>query len=389
MKPVRVLVVHSSAELYGSDRSLLDFVRLRPAGMSVCVAVPEPGPLVAELQAAGAEVKVGEVCKVQREMLSPRGLLLALRKGRESLRFLGALHRTRPFDLVYSNSVAVFGGALMARRRGLPHVWHVREILAGSRALTTVYRTLVRHLSQRVICNSGQTLAWIRGGSADDPRYVAVWNGFGEPAMAAVERSALRRELGALDDADVLFVLVGRVNAWKGQRLLVEAFSALCRQTALPLRLALVGSAFKGQEHFEDELRQAVAASGCTGRIVLQPFRSDIESVWRAADVVVVPSTQPEPFGRVAVEAMAFGKPVIAAAHGGLAEIVAPGETGLLVPPGDAQALQQAMRQLAESAPLRLAFGEAGRQRQRTLFSVEAYARQVGDLLLRAGRGAA
>ena len=381
--PLSVLVVHSSAELYGSDKSLLDFARLRPAHMALTVVLPEDGPLVPALRACGAEVVVGEVCKLQRVMLSPAGLWRLLRAAAGSLRFMRGLHRQRQFQLVYSNTVAVFGGALFARRHGLPHVWHVREIVAGSPALSLVFRKLVRWLSQTAICNSNETRSWIADG---DPlraaRYLAVWNGV-DVAAQTVDREAARRSLGAAP-GEVLFVLVGRINAWKGQQLLVQAFAAMVRQGVagqVGLRLAIVGSAFAGQEHWLRQLQAAVAASGCAEQIVVQPFRSDVEAVWAAADVVVVPSTDPEPFGRVAVEAMAFARPVIAAAHGGLVEIVQQGVTGLLVPPRDAPALTNAMAALAADPSLRAAMGQAGLARQRAVFSVQGYADRVGAVL--------
>lgn len=381
--PLSVLVVHSSAELYGSDKSLLDFARLRPAHIALTVVLPEDGPLVPALRACGAEVVVGEVCKLQRVMLSPAGLWRLLRAAAGSLRFMRGLHRQRQFQLVYSNTVAVFGGALFARRHGLPHVWHVREIVVGSPALSLLFRKLVRCLSQTAICNSNQTRSWIADG---DPlraaRYLAVWNGV-DVAAQTVDREAARRSLGAAP-GEVLFVLVGRINAWKGQQLLVQAFAAMVRQGVAGqggLRLAIVGSAFAGQEHWLRQLQAAVAASGCAEQIVVQPFRSDVEAVWAAADVVVVPSTDPEPFGRVAVEAMAFARPVIAAAHGGLVEIVQQGITGLLVPPGDAPALTNAMAALAADPSLRAAMGQAGLARQRAVFSVQGYADRVGAVL--------
>lgn len=381
--PLSVLVVHSSAELYGSDKSLLDFARLRPAHMALTVVLPEDGPLVPALRACGAEVVVGEVCKLQRAMLSPAGLWRLLRAAAGSLRFMRGLHRQRQFQLVYSNTVAVFGGALFARRHGLPHVWHVREIVVGSPALSLLFRKLVRWLSQTAICNSNQTRSWIADG---DPlraaRYLAVWNGV-DVAAQTVDREAARRSLGAAP-GEVLFVLVGRINAWKGQQLLVQAFAAMVRQGVagqVGLRLAIVGSAFAGQEHWLQQLQAAVAASGCAEQIVVQPFRSDVEAVWAAADVVVVPSTDPEPFGRVAVEAMAFARPVIAAAHGGLVEIVQQGVTGLLVPPRDAPALTNAMAALAADPSLRAAMGQAGLARQRAVFSVQGYADRVGAVL--------
>lgn len=381
--PLSVLVLHSSAEMYGSDKSLLDFARLRPAHMVLTVVLPEDGPLVPALRACGAEVVVGEVCKLQRAMLSPTGLWLLLRSVAVSMRLMGALHRQRRFQLVYSNTVAILGGALFARRCGLPHVWHVREIVAGSPALSLLFRQLVRWLSHTAICNSNETRAWIAGGiPARAARYLAVWNGV-DVASRPVDREAARRSLGAVP-AEVLFVLVGRINRWKGQQLMVQAFAALVREGGAGgagLRLAIVGSAYAGQEQWEQQLQAVIAASGCADRIRVYAFRSDVDAVWAAADVVVVPSTDPEPFGRVAVEAMAFAKPVIAAAHGGLVEIVQQGVTGLLVPPRDAAALTSAMAMLAADPPLRVAMGQAGVARQRAVFSAQAYADRVGAVL--------
>lgn len=378
-KTRHVLVVHSSAELYGSDRSLLDLVRGRPGDLAMTVVLPEEGPLVQALADCGARVVVGEVCKIQRGMLSPGGLWRTGLAAWRAWRFLRGLHHEARFDLVYSNSVAILGGALAARACGLPHVWHVREILAGSRGLTLCFRWLVRRLSRRVVCNSEQTRAWIAGPGPADGRYATVWNGF-DPAATGSDGTDVRRELG-MGPGELLVVMVGRVNAWKGQGLLVDAFAKAVRRSRAPMRLVLVGSAFAGQEHFERELRQVVRDSGCADRIQLLPFRSDIEPVWAAADIAVVPSTEPEPFGRVAIEAMAHGKPVLAAAHGGLVEIVEPEVTGCLVAPRDAEALAQALCRLADDAELRRRWGAAGLARQRRLFSVHSYVESMASVL--------
>lgn len=378
--PIRVLVVHSSAELYGSDKSLLDFVARRPSGWQLTVIVPEDGPLVPALAAAGAEVLVGEVCKLQRGLLSPKGAWRTARAAWRSVRWIRVLSRQRSFDLVYSNSVAVLGGALAARILGLPHVWHVREILAGSSGLTWAFRHLVSALSTKVISNSAQTRQWIAGPhAAQDSRFAVVWNGV-ETGQPVGDRQATRQGLGAQAD-EVLLVLVGRINAWKGQFLLVKAFAQMRAAGICNARLAIVGSAFAGQEHFEVQLAQSIEASGCSAHIEVQPFRTDVNAVWDAADVVVVPSIEPEPFGRVAIEAMAFSKPVVAAAHGGLKEIVEDGVTGCLVPPRDAAALAAALTKLVASQDLRERMGQAGLRRQQEFFSVQAYADRVSTEL--------
>lgn len=376
--PLHVLVVHSSAELYGSDRSLLDFVRHCGSAIKVTVALPEQGILIEELERAGASVIVGEVSKIQRSMLSVRGIFGLLRAAWRSVAFLDSARPDGGFDLVYSNTVAVLGGALYARRRGIPHVWHVREILAGSSRMTAVFRRVVASLSSRVLCNSGETCEWIRMPGSGG-RYQVIWNGFDAPIVTA-DRRAQRQHLG-VGEGDVLFVLVGRINAWKGQKLLVQAFAQLPAEIQARAYLAIVGSAPTGQEHYEQDLTSLISQSACAERVKLIPYRADIESIWVAADVAVVPSTEPEPFGRVAIEAMAFSLPVIAAAHGGLVEIVIDGETGKLVSPRDSAALASAMAAMARDDKLRQRMGSAGRVRQLELFSVASYASRLIEAL--------
>lgn len=378
---MKVLVVHSSADLYGSDRSLLDFVRLSGPDLEISVVLSEQGPLVERLRQAGARVEVGEVCKVQRSMFSPRGFLKACASAWRSLRLLRRLGGAEGYDVVYSNTVAIFGGALYALVARRPHVWHVREIVESSPKLAAAFRLVVGRLSSRIICNSNQTRDWIATAYSRS-RCAVIWNGVGR-AEAPGTRDAERAAMGVAAD-ELLFVLVGRINSWKGQALLVDAFVRLCEQGQQGLRLAIVGSAYTGQEHFERELKTKIEACAYAARISLLPFRSDVDAIWEAADVVVVPSTEPEPFGRVAIEAMAHAKPVIAAAHGGLLDIVANGETGLLFEPRSVEALAAAMASLANDAPLRARMGPLARERQARMFSVEAYAQQVTNCLRKA-----
>lgn len=374
----KLLVVHSSADLYGSDRSLLDFVRLGGTGFEIVVVLSESGPLIERLEQAGARVVVGEVCKVQRRMLSPVGFFSALGSLVRSVRTLIQLEDGRPFDVVYSNTVAIFGGAVYAKWRGRPHVWHIREIVASSPRLTSLFQGVVALLASKVICNSHQTRLWIQT-KRTAARCQVIWNGVASAEPA--ERRSLERARLRIADDEVVFAMAGRINQWKGQSLLVDAFERLCREGVRTARLLIVGSAYTGQEHFEEALAARIAQSEFAARISWEPFRPDVEAVWESSDVVVVPSTDPEPFGRVAIEAMAFAKPVIAAAHGGLVEIVEDGVTGMLFVPRQADALAQAMRALAIDAVLRMSMGSKARDRQREVFSVEAYANQVAAAL--------
>ncbi|MBK7517654.1 MAG: glycosyltransferase family 4 protein [Betaproteobacteria bacterium] len=132
-----------------------------------------------------------------------------------------------------------------------------------------------------------------------------------------------------------------------------------------------------GQEAVRDRLRAQVAAAGLQDRVQFLPFVDDIWPVWRASDIGVVPSTEPEPFGMVAIEAMACSVPVVAAAHGGLLDIVDDEVTGLLFQPRDAAALADALARLAGDAALRARLGAAGAARQAQHFSLAAQVAQT------------
>ena len=369
-----LLVVHQGGELYGSDRSMLELLAGLDLNLWRCtVCLHEAGPLQAELEALGPTVRVLPLVKVSRAMFSPRGLLALPGQVLRALRALDAVAGPAGADLVYTNTLAVWAGALWARRRGRPHVWHVREIIRRPAWVGWGLRALSQRLATRLVCNSEQTRAWLDAGVPLARQHsVVVWNGIEADAPpSAEERRAARHALGIHDDRPLL-LLVGRVNHWKGQDLLLDAVDGLCTEGAPPLALALVGGPPPGQPQWMDALRARVAVSPCAADIQVHEFTPDVRRFYAAADVLVVPSREPEPFGRVAVEGMAVGLPVVAARYGGLAEIVEHQVTGLLVPPNDAAALACALRRLIDAPALRRQWGLAGRERQRQRFSLQA-----------------
>jgi len=167
-------------------------------------------------------------------------------------------------------------------------------------------------------------------------------------------RAQARADLGLPDGAFVA-ALLGRISDWKGQDVLAAALAdpALADIGAIGL---IAGDPFPGEEHALADLDRASRSVG--ERLRVLGFRDDVDRILGAADVVVVPSKRPDPLPNSAIEAAAAGVPVVAAAHGGLPEIVRDGETGMLVPPGDSAALAAALRRLADDTALRARMGE-------------------------------
>ncbi len=374
-RPLAVFV-HGSAELYGSDKVLLNLVRELAAddGLQPLVLLHEPGPLVAALGDAGVEVHVGAVGKIRRAMFGPLAPLRLRTELQAAARALDLAVRGRPVGLVYSNTLAVLGGAFWARRHRLPHLWHVHEIILQPAIVRLALPRLAQWLAQRVICNSGPTQDWLLAQApALGSRSEVVFNGLPPvPARDDAAAQTFRQGLG-LAPTDVLVTVAGRLNHWKGQDLLIDAFHAIAQQGRLgALHLAIVGDVFAGHDDIRARLVQQVQQLGLQARVHFVRFVPDIYPIWWASDIAAVPSLEPEPFGMVAIEAMACGLPVVAAAHGGLLDIVQPEVTGLLFKPRQAQALAQALLTLAGDDALRARMGAAGMQRQADQFSLKA-----------------
>lgn len=385
MRPL-LLVVHGSAELYGSDKVLLNVIgaMAQDPALQPVVLLHEHGPLVAALQQAGVEVHVGAVAKIRRAMFGLSAPLQLWRELRRACAALDAVVAQRPVGLVYSNTLAVLGGAFWARRRRLPHLWHVHEIILRPAPVRRGLPLLAGWLAQQVISNSGPTQEWLLSQApALAGRAQVVFNGLPPPPPRDEAAAQTFRAGLGLGQADLLVTVAGRLNHWKGQDLLIEAAALLQQQGRLGhLHFAVVGDVFAGHEDIRALLLRQVEVAGLQARVHFVPFVRDIYPVWWATQIAVVPSLEPEPFGMVAIEAMACGLPVVAAAHGGLLEIVAAGESGLLFPPRQASALAEAMHQLAQDAVLRSRMGAAGAHRQQTHFSLRTQVEQTRRVCL-------
>jgi glycosyltransferase involved in cell wall biosynthesis len=147
------------------------------------------------------------------------------------------------------------------------------------------------------------------------------------------------------------------------------------------LSVRLVGSVFGDQEHFAERLTRTIAELDIAEIVEMCSFTPDPYRHYAWADIVVVPSIKPEPFGLVAIEGMAAGRSVIAANHGGLAEIVVDGVTGSLVDPGSVASLAAAIRSYLID-PVRVsAEGNAGRERFAAEFEESRYEMKIANII--------
>jgi len=192
-------------------------------------------------------------------------------------------------------------------------------------------------------------------------------------------RSTLTRATFGVPEASPCFGIVGLLVAWKGQDVFLRAAKRVLEQ--VPEAYAFViGGAPRGGRDYEEMLRALAAELGIADRVIFTGFRSDIPDMLKLLHVVAHASVQTEPFGRVIAEAMAMGRPVVAARAGGPTEIIDDGRTGFLVPTRDDEALANRIAALLRDPEMATRIGEAGRRAVIEKFSAEDHVRLVTEL---------
>lgn len=363
---------HQSSDLYGSDRILLHLAEgVQNAGGHAVVLLPDAGPLTGEFSARGIEFHTLPVLKLSRSRFSLGGLFDLAGEMMSELPAYDREFGNRKVDMVHSNTIALLGGALWARRRHIPHLWHVHEIVEHPWLAARAFPRLVSVMSDRVVCNSNSTSQWLLGVQPDiDEKTTVIWNGVEAPTyLDEVAIAELRRKFRP-NGVRLAVGLVGRINRLKGHGLLVDAADLLHGRGMDDFSIVFVGSPPSGQEDFRTQLERRIARSPMQDRILMHGFATNVWPTYAALDIVCVPSTEPESFGLVAAEAMAMGKPVLASRLGALSEVVLDGTTGLTFLPGDAKALAGALEKLLDDDAMRMRMGNAGMKRIEANFSV-------------------
>ncbi len=364
---MKVLCVSHTSKVGGAERSLIELLSALPSEISPRVACPAPGPLPAALREIDVPVVPipGTDVSLKRD---PRLVARAASWGISATARLAAhVARISP-DLIHANSVRAGLIAVPAGKiAGVPVVVHLRDRLPRS-PLADVSQWLVAAGSRTMIANSNFTAEGLRNVTSRGALTV-VYNpvnleSFSSPAVGPDE---MRRSL-ALDTGTLVFGVVGQITPWKGQYEAIQAFSRV-RDGGAGAHLVIVGDAkfvsastrYDNRAYLQS-LKRLVEELDLGDRVHFLGERKDIPSVMGMLDALMVPSWE-EPFGRVVVEAMALGIPVLATRCGGPAEIIEDGISGMLLAPRSPDQWTKALESIASSADVRQRMGARATER--------------------------
>jgi glycosyltransferase involved in cell wall biosynthesis len=376
----------------GSHQVLYDTVRLMDhARYHAVVVFYEDNRFVAPLRELGATVRVWD-----RERAIERAPHEAGRRLAKLGSVVGAVRRRvrlmqeERIDLVYLNNTPYVGyddwlpaarwlrlpciAAVMGRPYELPAARIPRALMLRFDRLIAVSSNVFESLLQAGYPDGMVTKVQV---GIDVGRF---------RSRVRVPAERVREALGIAPDR-MLAVMVGNLRQWKGHHVVVAALEQMDAATRQRLHVAFVGAVRPSDEGYLAELRQRLERSGAAAGVSWLGSRSDVPDLLNAADLGLHASTAPEPFGLVLVEAMALGKPVVAARGGGPVDVVTP-ETGILFDPEDPSELASALERLLGKPELRQAMGAAARLRAEC-FTAQRMAdgfQRVWDEALAAGR---
>ncbi|MEN6303045.1 MAG: glycosyltransferase family 4 protein [Armatimonadia bacterium] len=340
--------------LGGAGKSLLRLLEsLDPTQVQADVAAPD-GAMIEAADELGIPGYPLPECRLRRT-LNP---LLLWRQLHHFLVFCRSLSSVcellRP-DLVHANGPVAAWAAV--RCTGVPVIWHVRDLRLPRRLMR-----LVRRKAAAIVAISRAVADYVAAEAPQGAPVQVIHNGLTSRDTAATRsRHSLRREWGIAADAPLIGHM-GQVVPWKRQDVLLRAMPEILQ--ALPeARLVLIGDdAFRENREYAAELRRLVDDLGLQQAVAWVAHTAEPASALAAVDVLAHPAEK-EPFGRVVLEALAVGTPVVAINQAGPGEILEDGESGLLVPPLDPSALAKAVLRVLEGPELAESLRQGGLRR--------------------------
>ena len=368
-----ILYLHAGAEMYGADKILLELVcGLNKNLFHPIVVLPERGILEKKLKENKIETYVIPYPILRRKYFNIRGIWQYFSTYYSSCKKIENLIKWKNIDLIHVNTAAVLEGIYLKKKLETKMVWHIHEIILSPVIVGKTLNYLVGRYSDKCIAVSEAVKDNLLKSGYFKPNQIdVIYNGVDSQRFTpSLDSDYLYKEWHIPKNA-IKVGMIGRVNAWKGQNDFLKALTPLLNEFQ-NLYLFIIGSAFNGQEWRVDSLKKKISEDKNSERIVYSKFRTDNNYIQNFFDLLILPSTNPDPLPTVVLEAMASGTPVVGYKHGGVMEMIRDGKDGRLASVNDPVDLRQKVKSILDNDELSL-YGKNARLRQENRFSIQAF----------------
>ncbi|UAB81921.1 glycosyltransferase family 4 protein [Marixanthomonas sp. SCSIO 43207] len=354
-----IVFVSISSDMYGSSKVLLFLVRRlkeESSAYNPIVCMPyEEGPLKEILRAEGIDMIEMPVVKLTRSMLKSFGVFTLAKEYFKAKKTFKKATKNLDIACIQSNTLATMFGGIYCFFRKKKHIVHVHEIMDRPKAAQFFFKNYLRFFANHIVYNSVATQEFYNGICPSlQKKSVTIVNGVDNttPPLSKDDRINKRKELFNASEDDLLIGLVGRINRLKGHTLLLNSFKKL--SSSYPkAKLCFIGSPPPNQEFFLSNLKETISDLDLTDKVAFLDFQETIFPVLESLDIVTVPSTEPESFGLIVVEAMLAKKLVVASKIGGISTILEDEKTGLFFEPNNEEDFTKALIKAMENPILK------------------------------------
>lgn len=375
-KSIKILFVSHSSEMVGAERSLLLLLKnINRMYFEPIVVLPGSGALKEEIHRLNIKA-----CVIK----SPwwvGGMTNIFTIGyciiREIIALFGLykINKQEKIEVIYTNTIVNFSGAIIAFITKKPHIWHIREIIPENPDLHFFlpHKMLFKFISRTsaiIIANSNATADQFRSSKS---KMKVIYN--------AVDVEEFKNpnsfpNISGLKSTDWLVVVIGSLKRRKAQDDAIRAVK-IAKKTIPNVKLLLIG---EGSEEFKNYLREMVSELNISDNVIFTGYRDDVPQILPHCKVLLMPSWN-EPFGRAVIEAMVAGIPVIGVNSGGVKEIIQDGITGYLTPPKKPSKIAEKMIYLFHHPDLAKEMGNKGRKFAMEKFSIQNYTKSIEKVI--------
>ena len=326
----RVLVLHSSNDMYGASRIVLQVIDiLIKAKYEVHVILPYKGVLNKIITDKGASCSIYNLGVFRKKYLNLKGLYNRFLKIKKAKNHISNYIDKHHIDLLYTSTSVIISGALAAKRRGIPNISHIHEIPTANKSYEIFIGLFVRYFSKKVIVVSNSVAKHWQPYLKKN-QLLKVYNGIIFPLTKTPDTT--KKKI----DQDIIVTSIGRLVPGKGHKYFIEAAKELLILNN-QYQFLIVGDTFPGYESYEEELKTLVIENDLHEKIHFLGYRTDIEAILAKSDLLFHSSITPDSLPTVLFEAIKMKVPLAATELAGAVEILDNGNCGLLLPLNNAK----------------------------------------------------
>lgn len=366
---MKLLVVHSSSDLYGASKILLTTLTiLQKNGYDIRVVLSSQGELSKELAKLNIPVNYLSLGIIRRKYFTPLSIINRVRTIRLATKEIKKIIQEEKINLLYSNTTAVLAGAFAAKQMGIPHIWHIHEIVQKPFFLFRGLSFLLTNYADKIIVVS-QAVHQHWAKYIPKHKLHLIYNGINPKPYQQVRAKKNPNQ-------PLVIGMIGRVHPWKGQDYFLRIAAELIH--IFPqLQFKMVGDAFPGNEYLYQVLDQLKNELQLNNSVENLGYRTDIAALLHQFDIFILPSTLPDPFPTVVLEAMSASCAIVATNHGGVTEMINHEKEGVFIPFNNARAAANLIAGIITNTAMRESMGLAAAKKVETEFSLAAFEKRI------------